>query len=109
MPGANIRVNEPAGALVVDHEVHAGQVAQTQRRMGLDGRGLQVREKLVGETCGNEVLRFVGRVAGIVVVAANDPSTPRPGAGQQDRPTDRRWKRQRRGRLMRCSTIRRWP
>ena len=36
----DIRVDEPAGSLVVNHEVHAGQVAQAQRRVGLDGCGL---------------------------------------------------------------------
>ena len=38
--------------------------------MGLDGRGLEVREDLVGETGRYEVLGLVRRVARVVVVAA---------------------------------------
>ena len=68
--GCDVRVDKPTGALVVDHKIHAGQVAQTQSRVGLDGRGLQVSEQLVGEACGNEVLGLIGGVAGVVVVAA---------------------------------------
>ena len=68
--GCDVRIDKPAGTLVVNHEVHAGQVAQTQRRMGLDGCCLQVSEQLVGEACRHEVLGLVGGVASVVVVAA---------------------------------------
>ena len=38
--------------------------------MSLDSRGLEVRENLVGEARGHEVLGLIGGVAGVVVVAA---------------------------------------